>query len=101
MEDRPQGGCRQYFSSIHPKPFYRAEFGFKEGGFPVTEFAEFAGSAAHGHRHPAQRHYAFIAVAHEFRQRMLWNRPGRTYHQVCIRVCIRLSTLEQGSHRAA
>lgn len=32
-------GCRPYFTPIHPQPFYRAEFGSKEGDFRVTEFA--------------------------------------------------------------
>jgi perosamine synthetase len=28
---------RPYFAPIHLQPFYRAQFGFKEGDFPVTE----------------------------------------------------------------
>lgn len=32
-------GCRPYFTPIHLQPFYRQMFGFKEGDFPVTEFA--------------------------------------------------------------
>jgi len=30
-------GCSDYFSPIHLQPFYRREFGFKKGDFPVTE----------------------------------------------------------------
>ncbi|UMZ74710.1 DegT/DnrJ/EryC1/StrS family aminotransferase [Natranaerofaba carboxydovora] len=30
-------GCRPYFSPIHLQPFYREQFGFKEGDFPVCE----------------------------------------------------------------
>jgi perosamine synthetase len=30
-------GCSNYFSPIHLQPFYRREFGFKKGDFPVTE----------------------------------------------------------------
>ncbi|GIM45487.1 polysaccharide biosynthesis protein [Collibacillus ludicampi] len=30
-------GCRPYFSPIHLQPFYRKEFGFKPGDFPITE----------------------------------------------------------------
>lgn len=30
---------RPYFSAIHLQPFYRREFGFSEGRFPVTEAA--------------------------------------------------------------
>jgi perosamine synthetase len=30
-------GCRPYFSPIHLQPFYRKQFGFKPGDFPVTE----------------------------------------------------------------
>lgn len=32
-------GCRPYFTPIHLQPFYRSEFGYKEGDFPVTELA--------------------------------------------------------------
>ena len=32
-------GCRPYFTPIHLQPFYREMFDFKEGDFPVTEFA--------------------------------------------------------------
>lgn len=30
-------GCRSYFQPIHLQPFYRKEFGYKPGDFPVTE----------------------------------------------------------------
>jgi len=30
-------GCRAYFQPIHLQPFYRQEFGYKPGDFPVTE----------------------------------------------------------------
>jgi hypothetical protein len=30
-------GCSDYFSPIHLQPFYRREFGFRKGDFPVTE----------------------------------------------------------------
>jgi perosamine synthetase len=30
-------GCRPYFTPIHLQPFYRREFGYKEGDFPITE----------------------------------------------------------------
>ncbi len=30
-------GCNTYFPCIHLQPFYREQFGFKEGDFPVTE----------------------------------------------------------------
>lgn len=29
--------CRDYFLPIHLQPFYKAEFGYKKGDFPVTE----------------------------------------------------------------
>jgi|GEM_PF-2422488 len=32
-------GRRPHFTPIHLQPFYRAEFGLKEGDFPVTELA--------------------------------------------------------------
>jgi len=35
---RNQGvGCSNYFSPIHLQPFYRRQFGFARGDFPVTE----------------------------------------------------------------
>lgn len=30
-------GCRPYFTPIHLQPFFRRQFGFKEGDFPITE----------------------------------------------------------------
>lgn len=30
-------GCKPYFPAIHLQPFYVAEFGYKEGDFPITE----------------------------------------------------------------
>lgn len=30
-------GCRAYFQPIHLQPFYRREFGYKSGDFPVAE----------------------------------------------------------------
>ncbi|OGD18265.1 MAG: polysaccharide biosynthesis protein [Candidatus Aminicenantes bacterium RBG_16_63_16] len=30
-------GCSDYFSPIHLQPFYRREFGFRKGDFPITE----------------------------------------------------------------
>lgn len=30
-------GCRDYFKPIHLQPFYRREFGYKPGDFPVAE----------------------------------------------------------------
>jgi len=30
-------GCSNYFSPIHLQPFYRKMFGYRKGGFPVTE----------------------------------------------------------------
>lgn len=30
-------GCRPYFSPIHLQPFYRSQFGYREGEFPVAE----------------------------------------------------------------
>ena len=32
-------GCSNYFSPIHLQPFYRRQFGFARGDFPVTEAA--------------------------------------------------------------
>jgi len=29
--------CRDYFQPIHTQPFYKKEFGYKEGDFPITE----------------------------------------------------------------
>ncbi|MGE5586690.1 MAG: DegT/DnrJ/EryC1/StrS family aminotransferase, partial [Clostridia bacterium] len=44
-------GCRPYFTPIHLQPFYRAEFGFKEGDFPVTELAGRTSIAIPFHNH--------------------------------------------------
>jgi len=30
-------GCSNYFTPIHLQPFYRQQFGYREGDFPVTE----------------------------------------------------------------
>ncbi len=30
-------GCNNYFTPIHLQPFYREQFGFMEGDFPITE----------------------------------------------------------------
>ncbi len=30
-------GCSNYFSPIHLQPFYRSQFGYQEGDFPLTE----------------------------------------------------------------
>jgi perosamine synthetase len=30
--------CNSYFSPIHLQPFYRKQFGYKEGDFPTTEY---------------------------------------------------------------
>ncbi|MEW6106948.1 MAG: DegT/DnrJ/EryC1/StrS family aminotransferase [Bacillota bacterium] len=50
-------GCRPYFTPIHLQPFYRAEFGFKEGDFPVTEFAAgHASIAIPSRNHPRPPH---------------------------------------------
>ena len=32
-------GCRPYFTPIHLQPFYREQFGYREGDFPETERA--------------------------------------------------------------
>ena len=32
-------GCRPYFTPIHLQPYYRQQFGYKEGDYPVTEEA--------------------------------------------------------------
>ena len=32
-------GCRNYFPPIHLQPFYREQFGYGEGDFPITEAA--------------------------------------------------------------
>ena len=49
-------GCRPYFTPIHLQPFYRAEFEFKEGDFPVTELAGRTSIAIPSHNHPTRPH---------------------------------------------
>lgn len=34
-----QIGCRPYFTPIHLQPFYKREFGYREGDFTITELA--------------------------------------------------------------
>jgi perosamine synthetase len=29
--------CRDYFQPIHLQPFYRSEFGYKKGDYPICE----------------------------------------------------------------
>ncbi|NLG80195.1 MAG: hypothetical protein GX492_10330 [Firmicutes bacterium] len=54
-------GCRPYFTPIHLQPFYRAEFGFKEGDFPVTEFAGRTSIAIPFHNHLTAEEIDYVA----------------------------------------
>ncbi|MBC7083579.1 MAG: DegT/DnrJ/EryC1/StrS family aminotransferase [Firmicutes bacterium] len=54
-------GCRRYFSPIHLQPFYRAEFGFKKGNFPVTEFAGRTSIAIPFHNHLTAEEIDYVA----------------------------------------
>ncbi|NLG79338.1 MAG: hypothetical protein GX492_05900 [Firmicutes bacterium] len=54
-------GCRPYFTPIHLQPFYRAEFGFKEGDFPVTELAGRTSIAIPFHNHLTAEEIDYVA----------------------------------------
>ena len=58
LGDGGQGArrCRPYFTPIYLQPFYRAEFGFKEGNSLVTEFAGRASIAPPSRNHPRPPH---------------------------------------------
>jgi len=54
-------GCRPYFTPIHLQPFYRAEFGFKEGDFPVTELAGRTSIVIPFHNHLTAEEIDYVA----------------------------------------
>ena len=58
-------GCRPYFTPIHLQPFYRAEFGFKEGDFPVTELAGRTSIAIPFHNHLTGEEIDYVACVLE------------------------------------
>ncbi|NLG78258.1 MAG: hypothetical protein GX492_00265 [Firmicutes bacterium] len=49
-------GCRPCFTHIHLDPFYRAEFGFKEGDFSAAELAGRTSIAIPSHPIPSRNH---------------------------------------------
>jgi len=54
-------GCRPYFTPIHLQPFYRTEFGFREGDFPVTELAGRTSIAIPFHNHLTAEEIDYVA----------------------------------------
>ena len=54
-------GCRPYFTPIHLQPFYRQMFGFKEGDFPVTEFAGRTSIAIPFHNNLTREEVEYVA----------------------------------------
>ena len=54
-------GCRPHFTPIHLQPFYRAEFGFKEGDFPVAELAGRTSIAIPFHSHLTAEEVDYVA----------------------------------------
>lgn len=58
-------GCRPYFTPIHLQPFYRAEFGFKAGDFPVTELAGRTSIAIPFHNHLTSEEIDYVAAVLE------------------------------------
>ena len=54
-------GCRPYFTPIHLQPFYREMFGFKEGDFPVTEFAGRTSIAIPFHNNLTREEVEYVA----------------------------------------
>jgi perosamine synthetase len=49
------------FHPVHLQPFYRAEFGFKEGDFPVTEFTGRTSIAIPFHNHLTAEEIDYVA----------------------------------------
>lgn len=58
-------GCRPYFTPIHLQPFYRQLFGYKEGGFPVTEAAGRTSIAIPFHNHLTEEEVEYVATVLE------------------------------------
>ncbi|MBC7084560.1 MAG: DegT/DnrJ/EryC1/StrS family aminotransferase [Firmicutes bacterium] len=53
--------CRPHFTPIYLQPFYRAQFGFKEGDFPATELARRASIAIPFHNHLTAEEIDYVA----------------------------------------
>lgn len=58
-------GCRPYFTPIHLQPFYRREFGYKEGDFPVTEELGRTSIAIPFHNHLTEAEIDYVATVIE------------------------------------
>ena len=58
-------GCCPYFTPTHLQPFYRAEFGLKEGDFPVTELAGRTSIAIPFHNHLTAEEIDYVACVLE------------------------------------
>jgi perosamine synthetase len=69
-------GCSDYFSPIHLQPFYRREFGFRKGDFPVTERVSERTIALPFHNNLAAGDVD--RVGEELKKALKAVRPGRT-----------------------
>jgi perosamine synthetase len=58
-------GCRPYFTPIHLQQFYRDQFGYKEGDFPVTEAWGRTGIAIPFHNHLTETEIDYVATVIE------------------------------------
>jgi perosamine synthetase len=56
-------GCNNYFYPIHLQPFYRKQFGYAEGDFPITEQASAQAVALPFHNHLTRKEVASVAQA--------------------------------------
>ena len=66
MRDWAQGwGAAGISASTHLQPFRRAEFGFKEGDFPVAEFAGRTSVAIPFHNHLTAEEIDYVACVLE------------------------------------
>lgn len=54
-------GCRPYFTPIHLQPFYREQFGYREGDFPVTELAGRTSVAIPFHNRVTEEEVEYVA----------------------------------------
>lgn len=58
-------GCRPYFTPIHLQPFYRQQFGYQEGDFPVTEAAGRTSIAIPFHNNLTEDEVDYVATVLE------------------------------------
>jgi perosamine synthetase len=53
-------GCNNYFTPIHLQPFYREQFGYKPGDFPITEHVSARTIALPFHNHLSKQDIEYV-----------------------------------------